>query len=322
MKNWLVLVLSVLIWFTLSVEAIECSRAGYFFNGKCVCFIGFDGMNCEIEWVNDNRFYPAYVFNIVLSIVLGLVILGYSINQLRIILLNADPNGRKRWNVITLTYTLIAVGSFIQVLNSAVDPDGLWKRWPIELPIIFDNLSYILFLSACFAMALYWVELQMSCIKEMQNIAKTRPILIIFIVISLVVLFPLAFLSVYYRSCLILHDAVIVILSVCIGIFLAISVYRLERAIKNINSLATKDFLQRLNRYVRVTIAFLIIFGVFFLFTSFAPKQRFHWVSLQIFLRIFEFLFVMSLAMFMEKRKPTSKSPSAENPSATISNGA
>jgi len=183
--------------------------------------------------------------------------------------------------------------------------------------IIF-NITNVMWLSAAYLLALYWIELQMfTGIKIGSHfLTKTKPVLISLVVVTAVIFIPLGTWCTMNATVAWIYNFLLGVDIVIVIILFAILSYRLSKVYKTeISNEIVNKFFKKLNLYIWfVCGAFLSMVITLIIYTlldaSFSPWP---YLILSTILRIEEFIALMATLLFLAKKRPSKSKNSDTN---------
>eukprot|EP01118_Nematostelium_gracile_P010905 TRINITY_DN3826_c0_g1_i1.p1 TRINITY_DN3826_c0_g1~~TRINITY_DN3826_c0_g1_i1.p1 ORF type:complete len:282 (-),score=26.74 TRINITY_DN3826_c0_g1_i1:65-910(-) len=267
------------------------------------------------EWMDDPAFFGAFVFYMVFSVVTQLIVFTYSGYQMVTII-----GERRQWTIVFWVNAIVIVASILRLTLYAVDPHSRLGIYPKPLSTILYWVPIVLWITADFLTALFWVELQMgSGITALNNIKRTRPILIAGTALNIGVTLPLAISTPWSPVLTYVENAWMSTLSIALLILYLFATYRLKRILSELNSSSIVEFLRRLNIVIWVkSFAFLSIGVTIGLYSGLRGWRSKSSLVFEVLLQLEEFVAIMALIFFFQQKQ---RKGSAPNSGATSSQG-
>eukprot|EP01118_Nematostelium_gracile_P020268 TRINITY_DN9786_c0_g2_i1.p1 TRINITY_DN9786_c0_g2~~TRINITY_DN9786_c0_g2_i1.p1 ORF type:complete len:306 (+),score=14.77 TRINITY_DN9786_c0_g2_i1:11-928(+) len=280
----------------------HCSSHGFLKDdGICECFVGWFGKDCNECWVDDDKFFAAYIAQLVFTVLLNVTMIIYCTNQLSIHLRSAN-NKVKKWNIIITTYSLLIVGVLFRLFQYAIDPDGFWEILPRSLTFTCGYISSMCCFVATIVMALFWLEIRFRSLRRLENIEKTKPVLVVLLLFVTLVLFPLAILASLYQPVTRIFLVLMAILLIVNLIFIVTAGVLLKRALRNMKSEPAVQLYKRLNYYITVITVSMAMLGILVGLLTAIRGNKWTFIVIVTLVRLCEFIVIMNLALFMRRK--------------------
>jgi len=249
-----------------------------------------------------------------MEMVLQLILVIFAIYQLEITFFHPSKTWKK-WTFTTYIEIIIVIAGLARILCFGLDADLLIPRIPSN--IVF-NITNVMWLSAAYLLALYWIELlKFTGIKiGTAFLTKTRPVLIFLVVITALIFIPLGTWCTMNATVAWVYNFLLAFDIVIMVVLFAVLSYRLSKVYKTeISNEIVKKFFKKLNLYIWfVCGAFLSMIITLIIYTllnaSFSPWP---YLILSTILRIEEFIALMATLLFLAKKRPSKSKGSETN---------
>eukprot|EP01119_Soliformovum_irregulare_P017514 TRINITY_DN5225_c0_g2_i1.p1 TRINITY_DN5225_c0_g2~~TRINITY_DN5225_c0_g2_i1.p1 ORF type:complete len:420 (+),score=54.53 TRINITY_DN5225_c0_g2_i1:3-1262(+) len=298
-------------------SATDCHDWGQCVDGKCSCYTMIEGVDCSVRWVNK---YPTWVpffwFYTAIPVGLNLIVLALCVNELRTLLFSAYISKRLRKSMVTYALLLLSAGSILRIIYFLTDPH--WVRGvvnPFANPIVF-NIPILLWFDSGMLVFLYWIELQgkTKSLENLPSVRRYRPLLIVFMIMSAVVLFPLGVWNVTvggivsdicYNGAVIIMIMTVVVLCLHSGRKLLVSISKLMKTNKAPHFVL---FLRKITYFIiSLMVVLMLIIITLIIFTMIGYDNPWIYIGFHLFLKLLEFWMTMTMVVFLIKKRPKSE---------------
>eukprot|EP01119_Soliformovum_irregulare_P007218 TRINITY_DN19615_c0_g1_i1.p1 TRINITY_DN19615_c0_g1~~TRINITY_DN19615_c0_g1_i1.p1 ORF type:complete len:397 (-),score=24.15 TRINITY_DN19615_c0_g1_i1:12-1202(-) len=293
----------------------DCNDYGTCKNGICDCLFVFEGQNCSTHWVKlYPKWAPYFWTYTAIAAALHTLVVVWACVAIGKLCYATDFSRRTRKSMVTHGLLIVAIGSLLRVIYMLVDPHNARQLINQYGTAILYDLPILFWFVAGLLVFLYWIELQgRSRLNDLPNVKRFRPLLMAFIAITPLVLFPLGLWNQLATSQVssALYNGLIVIMILTVVTLCFYSGRKVLASIKRVmqtNNAPQYIIFLRTVTYFMVSLMGTMISIVVVLVILIALNSRDPWVhtSLHLVLKILEFWIAMTIVLFLDKRRPKS----------------
>jgi len=281
-----------------------------FLNVASGCSFGYEGIDCTTLWISDPNFNIAIIIYTTCEDIFQFILVSFSSYQLIISFYKSKQFKR---NIVTFIHLIFIIAGLLRIIGWTIDPQSIRGIITPSLSSIFSNIPIVLWLVAVLLLAIYCsVELQLWSEVQVVTHQRVKPIFIVCMVLSVVVVIPLGILGQIYDAAMKAFFVSLEAIMLGIIVFFFIGGIRLRRFIKG-KSQSLQGFLWRLYIYIWIVQGCCVVLTIAFIVYDVlnAPAQKWLWYGLQFFFRIVEFVCIGCTQLFLfRKRSSNQKNPS------------